>query len=50
MNKTDLDKLIDFANKNNLQDQEFSYVLEQFYEYMEECEALYLELQSNMYY
>lgn len=50
MNYTALNKLIEFANKQNLLEEPFDEVLQKFYEYMEEYEEIYIELQSNMYY
>lgn len=50
MNYDALNKLIEFANKQNLLEEPFETVLQQFDEYMQECEEIYLELQSNLYY
>lgn len=50
MNYDALNKLIEFANKQNLLEEPFEMVLQKFDEYMQECEEIYLELQSNLYY
>lgn len=50
MDYTDLNKLTEFALKYSLTEEPFDEVLQKFYEYMEECEERYIELQSNMYY
>lgn len=50
MNYNALNKLIEFANKQNLLEEPFETVLQKYDEYMQECEEAYLELQSNLYY